>query len=41
VGAGTGDPGAYKDTVPACRNGVRKAKALLELNRERDGKETW
>lgn len=31
----------YQDTVPACRDGVRKAKALLELNVERDGKGTW
>lgn len=31
----------YQDTVPACRDGVRKAKALLELNVERDGKGIW
>lgn len=30
-----------QDTVPACRDGVRKAKTLLELNLEKDGKGTW
>lgn len=29
-----------QDIVPARRDGVKKAKALLELNLERDGKGT-
>lgn len=30
-----------QDTVPVLRDGLRKAKALLELNLERGGKKTW
>lgn len=36
--AGTGEKGEYRNILLLCRNGIRKAKAHLQLNLGKDGK---